>query len=73
MDLKMTPEQIKENAPEGATHYILDTGDNAHFLMKLNDEWFSWGKKSPNSVKETQWNSQLNITIDYFMESIKPL
>lgn len=34
----MSIEEIRKNAPDGATHYII-LSKNIHYIKKINDKW----------------------------------
>ncbi len=36
----MTAEEIKKNAPIGATHYLNIGGDGVTYMKMLNDKWY---------------------------------
>lgn len=61
----MTPQQIKANAPDGATHYeIVDDT----VLYYINDDGFWLG-----SDDEGSWWNLFSGDFDYYNENAKPL
>lgn len=59
----MTEQEIRDNKPEGATHYtISNAGNTIHYCKKVNGKWLHWYKGHPH------WSEFL-----FFMLDIKPL
>lgn len=62
----MTPQQIKDSAPDGATHYYTD---EIHYMKKDNDaRWWTWDEE------KKKWLIVINFF--YFGQTshlIKPL
>lgn len=63
----MTPQQIKDNAPDGATHY-LDMG-KTNYLKFENHEWMVWFDYDITSG----WGIANPRVISYNLDKIKPL
>lgn len=60
----MTPKQIKDNKPDGATTYVTHQG-KVYYLKYLHDRWLVWfdydAKSGWGGANQTAIKNNLNI------------